>query len=247
MNELELTVFTYSLEKVGWDFPCEIIDSRQFLVDLSPYASYTKAGLDTLHLHLCCLGFMVKQKLNEKSEYELIQFYLERKVYSNFAELYRGWSSHFKSQFNVEPIGLNRVFNRLSFVNWNGSNDKVDYNALVDAIIDISPPYSGRDEGLLGKEEEPSRRKSSKTAKTNDKMKFQESQSENEEESLLKARQYSSESVVKAQNGGFGSPSKKKNQENETKMDAKNKRQQRKKKSTDQTAGILHLKHVELI
>lgn len=232
MNELELTVFTYSIEKIGWQFPGSLIDSRLFLVDLSPYASYTKIGLDSLHLHLCCLGFMVKQKLNEKKDWELIHFYLEKKVYSSFTELYKAWSAQHKSQFNVEPIGLNRIFNKLSFVNWNGSSDKVDYNALVDAIIDISPPYSGKDDTALGKEEDGSRKRAQnqKNLKPAEKTKMKEIISENEEESLLKHRQHPSDAM---NNVG---PKKKKSQTEEMKFEKTKK--QAKKNPIDSSYGI---------
>lgn len=149
MNEFELGVMAYHLEKVGWFLPQGLLKASNLKIDLNHYSSYNQKGLKSFHLHLCCLAFMVKSRLNDVKELQPIQFYLEHKVYTGFAVLYASWSSINQPVCQVDPKVLNSIFNRLTKVAPHPRDDRIDYNSLVDTIIEISPPYSAKDDDTI--------------------------------------------------------------------------------------------------
>lgn len=159
LNEFELGVMAYHLEKVGWQLPQGIIVPGNIRLDLNHYSSYNQTGLADFHLHLCCLAFMVKKRVNEVKELQNIQFYLNNKVYISFFTLYNSWSSINDPICQVDPKVLNRLFNRLMGLNEGPKEEKINYNSIVDTIIEISPPYSAKDKKSLIQKKKPEKEK----------------------------------------------------------------------------------------
>ena len=128
MNEFEITLFTLNIDDIGWEIP-------------------------TLNfsLHLLFIGILTKFHSNVTSELFLRHFKSENK---NFIDCYSKWKDLIKENFfSIVDINeryklLNRPHNSFCKKNY------IDYNSVVDKIIQLSQPYGEECQGGMIKVKE---------------------------------------------------------------------------------------------
>ena len=121
MNEFEITLFTLNIDDIGWEMPS---------LDFS--------------LHLLFVGLLTKFHSNVTSELFLRHF---KTINNNFIDCYSKWKDIIKENFfsivdiNERYKMLNRPHNSFCKKNY------IDYNTVVDRIIQLSQPYGEECQG----------------------------------------------------------------------------------------------------
>ena len=94
-------------------------------------------------LYLILTAYGVKFYLNEEAEMLVFSAHMNT-IVKDFGTLFQYWSKNYGStSFKIIPKSLNRVYRNLSKKPTDQNKKQhEDYNALVDAIIQISPPYN---------------------------------------------------------------------------------------------------------
>ncbi|KAL4499276.1 hypothetical protein ABPG72_006862 [Tetrahymena utriculariae] len=149
-NELELIFFGYVLEESKWKV--DDIEVRKQAYFMNDFLNITevKDVLDykSVLLYLILMAYAVKFYLNDEQEMRVFNQHMHT-IVKDFSQLFQYWSKIYgTTALKIIPKSLNRVYRNLSR-RPNEQNKKLheDYNALVDAIIQISPPYNNEKGG----------------------------------------------------------------------------------------------------
>lgn len=145
-NELEVLFFGYILEENNWAISDKLVRQQAFTIKdfLNISDIIDPLEYKSILLYLILNAYAVKSYLNDQNDMNMINYHITQLI-PNISEIFKGWSQEYvQKSLQVKPKILNQMFRRLiQKFSENDSQDHVqDYNALVDAIISISPPYN---------------------------------------------------------------------------------------------------------
>lgn len=142
---MELIFFGYVLEEGKWKV--DDIEMRKQAYFMKDFLNITEVKdlleYKSVLLYLILTAYGVKHYLNEESDLQVFTFHVNTLV-RDFSNLFAYWSkNNASSSFKIVPKVLNRVYRSLTRrPSDQAKKQHEDYNALVDAIIQISPPYN---------------------------------------------------------------------------------------------------------
>lgn len=99
-----------------------------------------EAEFKRLSLYLYVVCFTAKYYLNGHDEADILAYGLVNTI-SNFSEIFEKWTQNRQdSLFRLRPIQLNSLFKDMT-TKRSDEQDLIDYNALVEKLLIISPSY----------------------------------------------------------------------------------------------------------
>lgn len=144
LNDLEITFFALFLDENGWchselQSQCKNMTDFLNITEIKDHSEYK-----SLLLYLLLVAFTVKQYLNEPSEMEIFECHAVS-LNSDFNIIYQQWINNNSKYLKVSPpTKINKIYKKysLKYIDYGDEGYHEDFNALVDNIIQISPPYN---------------------------------------------------------------------------------------------------------
>ena len=128
-NEIEIALFTLNIDYIGWK-------------DLKY----------NYKMHLIFIGLKTKMKLNQSAELFILKFYNDDK---NFMIKFKDWQEN-KKEVLLHKFQLLEINERYRFLNKPHNTyckkNFIDFNGVVDKIVQLSQPYGEENQGNLIKE-----------------------------------------------------------------------------------------------
>ncbi|CAD8045714.1 unnamed protein product [Paramecium sonneborni] len=153
-NELEVLFFLHIIESQKWRFDDDpLIQNfiQYFKQDfLCNSEIYNLEAYKKLLLFLVCCGYTIKCFFNEQNDQDilLITEHIQSYCKEDFKKFIENWrQTYMNGALRTAPRIINKLFCKLMKMPRDGKQQdlQLDYNALVDSIIQLSPPYLSND------------------------------------------------------------------------------------------------------
>lgn len=137
LNEMEVVFLAYLIRETGWDIRDKTIFHNAENVQDIIYYCNDSPDYKRIILYLLVTAFTIKFYLNDNTADILEEV---NKRCPNFRQIFQSWNKkHSLILTKINPRSLNLVYKRLYLL---PKGEELDFNMMVDAIIQISPAYN---------------------------------------------------------------------------------------------------------